>query len=135
MKPPMVGWIVFAAMMLLVVGSLDAFEGLIAIVRDNYYAIHGDQLIVVDTTTWGWVMLIWGIALFLVGLALWGGSAWARWVAIVLAALNLLGQLGWLGNTGYPLWSLVIVGLNVMIIYALTVRWEGYPDEVRDPRP
>lgn len=133
MKPPMTGWIVFAAMMLLVVGSLDAFEGLIAIIRDNYYTIHGDQLIVFDTTTWGWIMLFWGIALFLTGLALWGGSGFARWVAVLLAAGNVIGQLGWVGNSSYPLWALVIVGLNVMVIFALTVRWEGYPEQARTP--
>ena len=44
-----------------------------------------------------------------------------------------IAQLGWVGNSSYPLWALVIVGLNVMVIFALTVRWEGYPDQARTP--
>ena len=130
-RPPMAGWIVFTATILIVVGVLDAIEGLIAIIRDNYYAIHGDQLIVFDTTTWGWIMLIWGALLALVGLALWTGAGWARWTAIVLVAINLIAQLAWLGNTRYPLWALVIVSLDVVIIYALTARWTGYQDLAR----
>jgi hypothetical protein len=130
-KPPMAGWIVFAAIAMLVVGMLDFFEGLIAIVRGEYYVIHGSQLIVFDTTTWGWITMIWGIVLFLAGLALWGGSGWARWLTIVLVGLNTLGQLSWLGNTQYPLWSLVIVALNIIVLFALTARWRGYPEEAR----
>jgi hypothetical protein len=127
----MAGWIVFAAIVMLVVGMLDFFEGLIAIIRGQYFVIHGDQLIVFDTTTWGWITMIWGIVLFLAGLALWGGSGWARWLTIVLVGLNTLTQLSWLGNTQYPLWSLTIIFLNIIVIYALTARWGGYPEEAR----
>jgi hypothetical protein len=124
----MSGWITFAAVLMVIVGTLDFFEGLIAVIRGHYYVISGNQLIVFDTRGWGWVMLVWGIVLALVGLALWGGAEWARWTAVVLIGLNILGQLGWLGATGYPLWTLVIIGLNVIVIYALTARWEGYPE-------
>jgi hypothetical protein len=127
-KAPMAGWISFAAIMMIIIGTLDFFEGLIGIVRDQYFVIHGNQLVVFDTTTWGWVTLIWGIVLLLAGFALWSGAAWARWLAIVVAGLNVLGQLGWLGASSYPLWTLVIIGLNIVVIYALTARWEGYPE-------
>ncbi len=128
MKPPMSGWITFAAVLMVIVGTLDFFEGLIAVIRGHYYVISGNQLLVFDMRGWGWVMLVWGIVLALVGLALWGGSEWARWVAVVLVGLNILAQLGWLGATAYPLWTLVIIGLNIIVIYALTARWEGYPE-------
>ena len=62
---PMAGWIVFAATMMMVIGSIDFFEGLIAVIRGEYYVIHGDQLIVFDTTTWGWITMILGVILFL----------------------------------------------------------------------
>jgi hypothetical protein len=129
MKAPMAGWIAFAAVMMLVIGTLDFFEGLIAIFRDNYYVLHGNQLIVFDTTTWGWIVMLWGIALLLVGLALWAGAGWARWLTIVLVSQNTLVQLSWLGATAYPLWSLVIITLNIIVVYALCVRWEGYPEQ------
>jgi hypothetical protein len=124
----MSGWITFAAVLMVIVGTLDFFEGLIAVIRGHYYVISGNQLLVFDMRGWGWVMLVWGIVLALVGLALWGGSEWARWVAVVLIGLNILAQLGWLGATAYPLWTLVIIGLNIIVIYALTARWEGYPE-------
>jgi hypothetical protein len=126
--PPMAGWILFAAVVMLIIGMLDFFEGLIAVARNNYYVIHGDQLVVFDTTTWGWIMMIWGVFLFLCGLALWSGSGFARWLTIILVSLNIVAQLGWFGNSSYPLWALVILGLNVTVLYALCARWEGFQE-------
>jgi hypothetical protein len=117
------GWVGFAAIMLTMVGAIDFFEGLVAIVRDEYYVVTGKQVLVFDLTTWGWIMLFWGIALFLTGLALAAKSGFARWFAIVLVSVNLLGQLAFLGSTQYPLWTLVVIGLEVTVLYALTVRW------------
>jgi len=130
MKQPMAGWIGFAAVVMLVIGTLDFFEGLIGVIRNNYYVIHGNQLIVFDTTTWGWIMMIWGVLLFLVGLALWAGAGWARWTTIFLVIVNILGQLSWLGASAYPLWALVIISLNVVVLFALCARWAGYPEQV-----
>jgi hypothetical protein len=125
---PMAGWIVFAATMMMVIGSIDFIEGLIAVIRKQYYVLTPNQIVVFDMTTWGWLTLIWGVVLFLAGLALWGGASWARWFAIVAVSINVLGQLGWLGSTAYPLWTLTSIGLGIVVIYALTVRWEGYPE-------
>jgi hypothetical protein len=122
----MSGWISFAAIMMMIIGTLDFFEGLIAVVRGKYYFVSSSQIIVFDTRTWGWLTLIFGILLVLVGAALGGGAGWARWVTVFLASVNILGQLSWLGSTGWPLWTLVIIALNITIIYALTARWEGY---------
>ena len=128
MKEPMSGWISFAAIVMLVVGMLDFFEGLIAVIRGQYFVIHGDQLIVFDTTTWGWITMILGIILVLAGFGLWSGAGWARWFTIVVVILNILAQLGWLGNSAYPLWAIVVLTLNVVVLYALTARWEGYSE-------
>jgi hypothetical protein len=126
----MTGWIVFAAVVMLIVGSIDFFEGLIAVIRKHYYVVTPDQIIVFNVTTWGWLTLIWGIVLVLAGLALWSGATWARWFSIVVVSVNLLGQLGWLGSTAYPLWTLTGIALSVIVIYALTARWEGYSEAV-----
>jgi hypothetical protein len=114
---------------LMVIGTLDFFEGLIAVIRKEYFVVTSNQVIVFNMTTWGWITLIWGVVIFLAGLALWGGAGWARWFAIVLASLNIVAALGWLGATAYPLWTLVIVALNVIVLYALAARWEGYREE------
>ena len=124
---PMAGWIMFAAITMLIVGSIDFFEGLIAVIRKHYYVVTPSQVIVFDVKTWGWLMLIWGIVLVCAGFALWSGAGWARWLTVVVASINILGQLGFLGSSAWPLWTLVAISLNIMVIYALTVRWEGYP--------
>jgi hypothetical protein len=117
------GWIGFAAIMLCIIGAVTFFEGLIAVFRDEYYVVTGNQVILFDLTTWGWIMLLWGIVLFLAGVALAAKKGWARWFTIIAVGANLLAQLGFLGNTQYPLWTLVIVGLEVAVLFALTARW------------
>ncbi len=117
------GWVGFASIMLTIIGAINFFEGLIAVIRGQYYVVHGDQLILFDTTTWGWLMMIFGVLLFLVGLGLASAQGWARWTAIILVTVNLLANLGWLGNSGYPLWTLTVITLEIVVIYALTIRW------------
>ena len=117
------GWIGFAGLMLLIIGAIDFFEGLIAVIRDNYYAVARGQIFIMDTTKWGWITMILGVILFLVGLGLASGAGWARWIAIILLVVNLLAQLSWLGNSGYPLWTLTIITLEIIVLYALTAKW------------
>jgi len=117
------GWIGFAAIMLTLIGTITFFEGLVAVARDEYYVVTGKQVLVFDVTTWGWIMLFWGILLFLAGLGLAAQQGWARWFAIVVVTLNLIGQLGFLGHSGYPLWTLVIITLEIIVLFALTARW------------
>jgi hypothetical protein len=118
------GWIGFAAIMLAFIGAITFFEGLIAVIRDNYYVVTRQQIFAFDVSTWGWIMMLWGVLLFLAALGLAAKSGWARWFTIVILFLNLLGQLSWLGNSGYPLWSLTIITLEIVVLYALTVRWK-----------
>jgi hypothetical protein len=117
------GWIGFAGLMLLIIGSIDFFEGLIAVIRKEYYAFTPQGIIIFDTTTWGWLAMIMGVILFLVGLGLTGGASWARWVAIVLLVVNLLGQIGWVGSSQHQIWSLTVVALEIIVLFALTARW------------
>ena len=117
------GWIAFAGWMMLIIAMMDFFEGLIAIIRSEYYVLGPNQIIVFDTTTWGWLTLIWAVVIGLTGFGLLSGSTWARWTAIVLIALNILTQLGFSGSAAYPLWALTAMFLNIIVLYALTVRW------------
>jgi len=119
----MAGWIGFGGILLLIVGVLDFVEGLIALIEDDYYVVTRSGFLASDLTGWGWIMLSWGVLLVLAGLGLLGGQSWARWVSIILVSLSLIGQLGFLGNSSYPLWTLTVVALDVIVLYALTARW------------
>lgn len=118
------GWIGFAGWLMIVIGALDFFEGVIAVARDRYYVLAPSQIIVFDMSTWGWLTLIWGIVVAFAGWGLLSRSAWARWFTIVVGSLNVLGQLAFVGSAQYPLWALTIVGLSTVVIYALIVRWD-----------
>jgi hypothetical protein len=118
------GWIGFAGWLMIIVGSIDFFEGLIAIIRDQYYVLAPNQIIVFDMSTWGWVSLIWGIVVALAGFGLLSGSGWARWFAIVAGSLNFIVQLSFVGGFRYPLWALTGLALTLVVLYALVVHWE-----------
>ena len=126
----MAGWIGFAGALILIIGGIDVLQGLIALFRDDYFVPTGSGFLVVDLTAWGWIMLIWGGLLILAGLGLVAGQGWARWFTIVLVALNIFGQLGFLGNSQYPLWAITALALNVIVLYALTARWHESQAEI-----
>ena len=119
----MAGWIGFAGLVMLILGGIDFVQGLIALFEDEYYVVTQSGFLVVDVTAWGWIMLVWGALLVLAGFSLITGQSWARWVAIVVVSLNVFTQLGFLGNSNYPLWALTALALNVIVLYALTARW------------
>jgi hypothetical protein len=119
----MAGWIGFAGLVMLIIGSIDFFQGLIALFEDEYFVVTQSGFLVVDVTAWGWIMLIWGVLLVLAGLGLIAGQGWARWFGILVVSLNVIAQLGFLGNSQYPLWSLTVMALNIIVLFALTARW------------
>ncbi len=126
----MAGWIGFAGMVLLIVGTIDFIQGLIALFDDDYYVVTASGFLAFNLTGWGWIMLIWGVLLVLAGLGLIAGQGWARWFAIVVVALNFIAQLGFLGNSQYPLWTLTALALNLVVLYALTARWSESQAEI-----
>ena len=118
-----VGWVVFAAVMVITMGAFEAIEGLVAIFKDKYYLVPSSGLVVsVDYTVWGWVHLIIGVVSILAGIALLQGRSWGRIVVIVLAGLSALVNLGFL--SAYPVWSTLVIAFDVIVIYALTVHWK-----------
>ena len=119
----MAGWIGFAGILMVLLGGLSIFQGLIALLEDEYYVPTQAGYLVFDITAWGWIMLIWGAVLVLVGFALLNGASWARWVSILLVSVNVFGQLGFLGNTNDQVWLLITLTLNIIVLYALIVRW------------
>jgi hypothetical protein len=116
------GWAVFAGMILVIVGSINIIFGLAAIFQDDVLTATGSgRAIVWDLTAWGWILFLFGAFQLLAGFALFGGAGWARWTAIVLAGLNAIANVGFI--TVYPLWTLLIVALDVIVIYQLSAGW------------
>ncbi len=116
------GWVVFASIMLVVVGGINIIQGLAALLNDSYFvARSGNDLLIADFDTWGVIMLIWGAAQAGAGLGLNSGHGWARVVAIIVASISMIVQTLFLA--AYPIWSVMIIALDVIIIYALTARW------------
>jgi hypothetical protein len=126
----MAGWIGFAGMVMIIIGVVDVFQGLIALIQDEYFVPTRGGMLVVDLTTWGWFLLFWGALLALVGLGLLAAQGWARWTAIVLVSLNILVQLGFAGYSSFPLWALTAIILNITVLYALTARWSESAEEL-----
>ena len=125
------GWIRLAGILMLLIATIDFFQGLIAIVRSEYYALTPNQIIVFDTTTWGWITLIWGIVVGCAGFGLLAGANWARWFTIIAGSINFLVQLGFVGSSQYPLWTLTGLVLNAIVLYAVIVRWEEASETIR----
>jgi hypothetical protein len=122
------GWIGFAGCLMVIIGGIDFFQGLIAIIRDEYYAVTPNQIIVFDLTTWGWITLVWGIIVGLAGFGLLSRASWARWFAIVVGSLTFFAQLGFVGSAKYPLWALTVLALTGIVLYALMVHWRDAAD-------
>jgi hypothetical protein len=129
---PWSGWIVFAGFVIIIVGVMDALQGIAAIFHDEYIVATAKGVALLDVTAWGWTSLIWGAVLILAGFGLLGGAGWARWLAIIGVGINAIQQVAFMANypQAYPLWDILIVALNVLVLFALTVRWRGYSDSV-----
>ncbi len=112
-----VGFTIFAATMMIVLGAFEAFQGLAAVIKKNYFVVTADYVYKLNVTTWGWIHLILGVVVVLAGLALIGGAFWARMVGVVLAALVAVGNFLWLPY--YPIWSVIIIATCVVVIWAL----------------
>jgi hypothetical protein len=117
------GWVVFASIMLSIVGLINLVQGLTALFSESYFVVRsGDDLLLGDFTIWGIVLLVWGAAQVAAGMGLNGGHGWARMLAILVASVSILVQIAFLA--AYPVWSLVIIAIDVIVIFALTAHWE-----------
>jgi hypothetical protein len=116
------GWAFFAGVILFIVGSLNFLYGLGAILNDEVVTVGGRGVTVWDFTAWGWITLVVGGIMVLTGAGLFAGSGGARWMAIIFVTLNAITQIGLI--SAFPLFSILIIALDVLIIYNLTARWE-----------
>lgn len=116
-----VGWIGFAAIILIMNGVFSAVQGLVALVGSSaYYVVANGNLFLFDITGWGWWNLFIGLLLLFTGIALFSGATWARVVAVIIAGLSAVGQLFLL--PAQPWWSLIVIAIDILVIFAITAH-------------
>jgi len=115
-----IGWIYFAGAMLILDGFFQAVAGLVAILKHSVYVTTSSSLVLLDYTQWGWIHLIVGIFLVLAGIAIFSGRLWGRIVGVIAAILSALASFAFF--QAYPLWSLIVIVIDVLVIYAITVH-------------
>ena len=115
------GLVVFAACMMWLLGFFQAIAGFAAIVNPDYYTVATARLLLVSSyTTWGWIHLVLGVLVFLAGIGVMSGNPLARGVGVVLAGLSAISALAF--SPAAPVWAVVVVVIDVLVIYALVVH-------------
>jgi len=112
------GWLLFAATMLGLGGCLSIIDGIMALSKSSFYAANA-HYVFSDLRTWGWLMLIVGALLIIAAMGVFSGSGFARWFGIFAASLSLLAHFS--ASQAYPLWTLIMITLDILVIYALAV--------------
>lgn len=115
-----VGWVYFAGFLMMLTGVFQMVMGLAALLNDKFYVAQEGRLLVFDFTTWGWVHIVFGLVVLLAGTSLLSGATWARVVGVVLATFNFILQFAFVG--AYPIWSIIMMVIDLLVIYALTVH-------------
>lgn len=114
------GWSMFAGVILIMVGCFQAIAGLVAIVNDEFYVIGHEWIFKFDATTWGWIHLILGIILFVVGIGVLSGNLAARIVGVIVACLSAIAAFAYL--PWYPVWAIIVIAVDISVIWALTAH-------------
>jgi hypothetical protein len=116
-------WVVsmafFAGVMMLITGLFNGIEGLVALFRNEVYVVAPEYIFAFDLTTWGWVHLLVAILVAAAGVGVMSGRLWARLIGIAFALLSMIAN--FLFIPYYPVWSLLIITLDVFVIWALCV--------------
>jgi hypothetical protein len=110
------GWILFAGIMLMLVGLLNVIWGIAAVGNSSFF-VNDTRYILSDLNTWGWVTLILGFVQMLAAYSIWIGNQFGRWVGIGTAGLSSIAAL--MSIPAYPFWSLAIFAVDILIIYGL----------------
>jgi hypothetical protein len=121
------GWVVFAGIMMIMLGAFQVIEGLVALFDQGYYLVAPSGLVLsVDYNTWGWTHLIIGVLAVATGIGLIAGNVLARVVGVILAVLSAILNLVFIA--AYPVWSTVVIAIDVIVIYAIVVHGRELKD-------
>jgi hypothetical protein len=114
------GWIAFAGVMMIIAGALNLFYGIVAVVNDDWVVWTNRGNVVLDVSEWGWVHIILGGIVLLAGFGVFTGNILARTVGVIVASISLIVNFFYIPV--YPLWSLIVITLDVLVIWALTAH-------------
>ena len=115
-----VGWAYFAGFLMILDGSFQSIAGLVALFKNEVFVVGTKNIWLLDYTTWGWAHLILGIFLLLAGAAVMSGKMWGRVVGVIFAGLGLIANFGFIPV--YPIWSIILIVIDLLILYALIVH-------------
>jgi hypothetical protein len=117
-------WVLFAGVIMVLDGMFSIVAGLVGLLNPGFFLVTRDQMMInVGFTTWGWLHLVVGVVVTAAGLSLGTGRAWARGVGVVAALVQAVSHIAFLA--AYPTWSLLIIALDVIVIFALVVHGEA----------
>ena len=116
------GWVVFAGIMLSILGILNIVYGIAAIDKSAFFTANA-KYVITDLNTWGWFVLVVGGVQFLAAFGIWAGSEWGRWVGIISAGVNAIVQMFFI--SGQPLLSVSLFAVDILVIYGL-VAYGGH---------
>ena len=111
------GWVLFAGIMIMMVGVLNIFWGIAAIDNSRFF-VQDSTFILSNLNTWGWIILIIGALQLAAAFSIWAGGSFGRWFGIAAATVNAIAAL--LSIPAYPFWSLAIFAIDVLVIYGLS---------------
>lgn len=117
-----VGFTAFAGVMMIIAGAFQAVAGFAAILEDKVYVVGQDYVFSFDATTWGWIHLLIGIVLLLAGFGVFSGSVMARTIGVIWAGLSAIVSFMFLLGWNQPFWSMLIIAIDIIIIWALTMH-------------
>jgi hypothetical protein len=128
------GIVVFAGVVMIVGGAFQALEGLAGIVRDKWLVVLPQYIYAFDLTLWGWIHLLVGLALLVIGIFLLRGQTWARVAGMVAAAISAILNFVWLPYS--PWWALMIIAIDILAIWALaSYLRQPVPATAEDKQP
>ncbi|OEJ50122.1 DUF7144 family membrane protein [Streptomyces agglomeratus] len=113
------GLVIFAAVLLLVVGILDVLRGIMAIAEDDVFVSTPNYVFQFDLTSWGWIHLIFGALAICVSAGLFKAAVWARVVGVGLSGLLIIAN--FLSLPYYPVWSILAIAMYTFVIWGLCV--------------
>ncbi|MFF1835028.1 hypothetical protein ACFVXE_12615 [Streptomyces sp. NPDC058231] len=116
-NPWAAGGVMFAGVLLMVDGVMGVIKGIAGIASDDVYARVRNYTFRFDVTGWGWIHLVLGVILLIVGWFILKGAGWAKGTGVALAAISMIANFIWLPYQ--PIWAVISIAIDAFVIWAL----------------